>query len=161
MSSPLKRPHGKMHMHVSRWLLDYEEATPGTESFNNATVILGKEGEPQPDLCLLISKADKGQTREEDEYIVGSPELIVEIASSTESIDLHRKLRDYQKAKVREYVVVVTRQARVFWFVSRESQFEDLPLGTDGIYRSETFPGGILKRCVLVERKRRRILLVV
>lgn len=141
MSSPLKRPHGKMHMRVSRWLLEYEEATPGTEGFDNATIILGEESEPQPDLCLLIAHAERGQTSEEDEYIVGAPELIIEIASSTESIDLHRKRRDYEKAGVREYVVVLVRQARVSWFISRNRQFEELPLGADGIYRSEVFPG--------------------
>lgn len=141
MSSPLKRPHGKMHMRASRWLLDYEEATPGTEGFDNATILLGEASEPQPDLCLLIAHAERGQTSEEDEYIVGAPELIVEIASSTESIDLHGKRRDYEQAGVREYVVVLVRQARVLWFVSRNGQFEELPLSDDGIYRSEVFPG--------------------
>lgn len=141
MSSPLKRPHGKTHMRASRWLLDYEEATLGTEGFDNATTILGEQGEPQPDLCLLISHPQKGQTSEKDEYIVGAPELIVEIASSTESIDLHDKRRDYEETGVREYVVVLVRQRRVVWFVLCNGQFAELPPGTDGIYRSEVFPG--------------------
>ncbi len=152
MSSPLKRPHGKMHMRTSHWLQEYEDATPGTEGFDNATSILGEESEPQPDLCLLITPNKLGQTRDENEYIVGAPELIVEIASSTESIDLHRKRRDYQEAGVREYVVVALRQARVFWFILRNSQFEELAPGHDGIFRSEVFPGLWLDPAALLRR---------
>lgn len=157
MSSPLKRPHGKMHMRASHWLLDYEDATPGVEGFDNATNILDEENEAQPDLCLLIAAAKLGQTREENEYIVGAAELIIEIASSTESIDLHRKRREYQQAGVREYVVVVIRQARVFWFVLRDDQFEELAAGADGILRSEVFPGLWLDPAALLRRDAARI----
>ncbi|HTU22211.1 MAG TPA: Uma2 family endonuclease [Gemmataceae bacterium] len=157
MSSPLKRPHGRMHKRASHWLTEYEDATPGTEGFDNATNILGEENEPQPDLCLLIAPDKGGQTREENEYIFGGAELILEIASSTESIDLHRKRRDYEEAGVREYVVVVIRQARVFWFVSRNGRFEDLPLGTDGIFRSEVFPGLWLDPAALLRRDAARL----
>src|SRR5262245_47174960 len=125
MPSPLKRPHGRMHSRVVHWLTAYEDATPGTEAFDNATAILGEESEPQPDACLLISPARQGQTREEDEYIVGAPELIAEVASSSESIDLHRKRGDYERAGVKEYLVVALRQKRVYWFINRGNGFED------------------------------------
>jgi Uma2 family endonuclease len=157
MSSPLKRPHGRMHVRASHWLAEYEDATPGVETFDNATNILGEESEPQPDLCLLIAPDNGGQTRAEDDYIVGAPELVVEIASSTESLDLHLKRRDYQQAGVREYVVVVVRQPRVFWFVSRHGQFEELLPGDDGIIRSETFPGLWLDPSALLRRDGARI----
>lgn len=157
MSSPLKRPHGKIHMRASHWLLDYEDATPGTEALDNATNILDEENETQPDLCLLIASDKLGQTREENEYIVGAAELIVEIASSTDSIDLHRKRREYQQAGVREYVVVIIRQARVLWFVRRDDQFEELAAGEDGIYRSEVFPGLWLDAAALLRRDTVRI----
>jgi Uma2 family endonuclease len=157
MSSPLKRPHGRLHVRTSHWLAEYEDATPGTEAFDNATNILGEESEPQPDLCLLIAPNGLGQTRDEDEYIVGAPELIVEIASSTESIDLHRKRQDYQEAGVREYVVVALRQTRVFWFISRNGQFEELTPGNDGIVRSEVFPGLWLDPTALLRRDAPRI----
>jgi Uma2 family endonuclease len=157
MASPLKRPHDKMHMRASHWLLEYQDATSGTEAFDNATNILGEDSESQPDLCMLIASDKGGQTREEDEYIVGAPELIVEIASSTESIDLHGKLRDYQEAGVREYVVVALRQARVFWFVLRNGRFEELPPGGDGIFRSEVFPGLWLDPVALLRRDAARI----
>ncbi len=157
MSSPLKKPHGKMHKWASFWHSLYEEATPGTDGFDNTTSILDEESEPQPDLSLIIEPSRGGQTREEDDYIVGAPELIMEIASSTESIDLHRKRRDYEEAGVREYVVVAIRQEQVFWFVSRNGQFEELPPGADGIFRSEVFPGLWLDPDALLRLDKARI----
>jgi Uma2 family endonuclease len=157
MPSPLKRPHGGIHLRVIHWLTEYQDATPGIEAFDNATNILGEDSEPQPDACLLIAPGKGGQTREEDDYIVGPPELIVEVASSTDSIDLHGKRRDYEQAGVREYVVVVIRQARVFWFVRREGTFQELAPGADGILRSEVFPGLWLDPAALLRRDAARM----
>ena len=161
MASPLKCPHGEMHPRVSHWLIAYRDASPGTKLFDNTTNILGEKSEPQPDLCLLIAPDKGGQTRMEDDYIVGAPELIVEIASSTEAIDLHRKRRDYQQAGVREYVVMALRQNRVFWFALRNGQFAELALGDDGIYRSEVFPGLWLDPAAMLRLDAPRILEVL
>jgi Uma2 family endonuclease len=140
--SPLKPRHGRMHVRVMHWLASYEDATPGTETYDNTTAILGEESEPQPDAYLIISPERGGQMRENaDEYLEGPPEFVAEIALSRGSIDLHAKREDYERAGVREYVVVALRQDQVFWFVSRNGRFEELPPGADGIYRSEVFPG--------------------
>src|SRR5262245_37313674 len=116
MPSPLRRPHSRTHVHLLDWLFQYEKATPGTEVHDNATNILGPKSEPQPDACLLISANGLGQTRDEGGYIVGPPELQAEIATSTVAIDLYEKKGDYEKARVREYIVVTLRPPRVFWF---------------------------------------------
>ena len=58
MPSPLKRPHGRKHLRVCHWLAEYENATPGTEAFDNASTLLDEEAEPQPDNSLLISAPD-------------------------------------------------------------------------------------------------------
>src|SRR3984957_19896752 len=141
MSSPHTRSHGRTHGNITHWLGTYEDATPGVEGFDSATVILGDESEPQPDVCLLINVPGQDQTWDEDEYIVGAPELVAEVALSSEAIDLHRKRNDYERAGVREYLVVTSRQARVVWFVSRQGRFEEMAAGPDGILRSEVFPG--------------------
>ena len=93
MPSPLKLPHGRKHGRVCHWLYKYEDATPGTMAVDNATTILDSEAEPQPDGSLLrITAPGHGQTKEEDEYIVGAPELgTAEVAASSVAIDLHRK----------------------------------------------------------------------
>jgi Uma2 family endonuclease len=155
MPSPLKRPHGRLHVRLNGWLLDYEDATPGVQAFDNATTILNDENEPQPDSCLLI--ATGGQTRDEDEYIAGSPELLIEVASSSESIDLHRKKDEYEQADVKEYLVIALRQRRVYWFVRRGGRFEELAPGQDGILRSEVFPGLWLDPAALLQLDGRRL----
>src|SRR5438552_15832685 len=53
MASPQKIPHGRHHKLIMRWLEEYEENTPGTESFFGVTNILGEEMEPEPDGCLV------------------------------------------------------------------------------------------------------------
>ena len=79
------------------WLGNYWIATPGTKTGDNMTTILGEASEPQPDGALLIDPAAGGQTGlSEDGYLTGPPELIVEVASSSASIDLHAKRRDYE-----------------------------------------------------------------
>jgi Uma2 family endonuclease len=142
MPSPLKPRHGRMHMHVNGWLWDYERATPGVETYDKTTAILGPESEPQPDTYLIIAPANGGQMRENaDEYLEGAPEFIAEVASSSESIDLHRKKDDYERAGVKEYLVVALRQRRIYWFASRGGRFEEFAPAADGILRSEVFPG--------------------
>jgi len=102
--SPLRLEHGEAHALVMGWLTNYWSATPGTSVRDNATAILGEESEPQPDATLVIEPDRGGQSSvSEDGYAIGPPELIVEVASSSESIDLHAKRRDYEQAGVLEY----------------------------------------------------------
>src|SRR5262249_39681428 len=79
VSSRSKHLHGKIRLKLSRWLAEYQDATPGTEGFRAASAILGPGSEPQPDLSLLIS-GNTGQTKDQDNYIVGPPELVAEAA---------------------------------------------------------------------------------
>jgi Uma2 family endonuclease len=156
--SPLKQPHGRMHPFVSHWLASYEDATAGVEVLDNATDILSEESEPQPDVLLRILSEHGGRTHvNAADYLEGPPELIAEVASSSESLDLHRKRRDYEQAGVGEYIVVALRQHRVFWFVLREGRYQDLASGSDGILRSESFPGLWLDPAALLRHDRERV----
>lgn len=76
-----------------------------------------------------------------DGYLQGAPELIVEIAASTVSIDLHRKWHVYRRAGVREYLVLRGEDAAIDWFVRRRGAYERLGADPAGILRSEVFPG--------------------
>ena len=114
-------------------------ATPGTEVLDNATVILAEESEPQPDASLRIVG---GQTHvSEDEYLVGPPEFIAEVASSSESYDLHAKRQDYERLGVQEYLVLVLREQRAVWFVRDGNEFTEMRPAEDGILRSRLFAG--------------------
>jgi hypothetical protein len=162
IGSPRKISHGRSHAIVAHWLDSYEEETPGTEALIGCTDILAPNSEPEPDGCLLILPECGGQTWEDaKQYLNGSPELIAEIAWATESIDLHAKKADYEKAGVREYVVVALRMNRVFWFVRRRGKFKELSPATDGILRSEVFPGLWLDAAALLRRDRKRLLAVL
>jgi Uma2 family endonuclease len=159
MPSPQKVPHSKAQRLLVRWLDEYAEATPGTESLVNNTQILGPDSEPEPDACLYVMPEYGGRVYlDDDDYLHGSPELIAEVSSSTESIDLHRKKRDYEKAGVREYVVVALRMRRVFWFVRRQGNYKEARFPTDGIYRSKVFPGLWLDADALLDNERPRVL---
>lgn len=54
--------------------------------------------------CTLIIDPPYGEQTgySEDEYALGPPELMVEVTSSSEAIDLKAKRRDYEQAGVLE-----------------------------------------------------------
>ncbi len=141
--SPVRhRLHGRPHTHVITWLGQYEAGTPGVEASDNSTVRLDLDNEPQPDALLLIAPARGGQTQlSEDGFIEGAPELIVEVASSSASYDLHTKLNVYRRNGVREYVVWRVLEQAIDWFVLRDGEYERMPPDADGRLRSEVFAG--------------------
>src|SRR5437867_5781354 len=52
--SPLKRRHGIHHLLLGALFAAYAARTPGVEAGDNATVLLGEDAEPQPDLYLRL-----------------------------------------------------------------------------------------------------------
>lgn len=142
MASPLKNQHGRSDARASAWLFHYCMETPGTEVQNNTTTILGDASEPRPDSALLILPEYGGQSSEgHEDFTYGAPELIVEAAFSSRSIDLSEKLRDYERAGVCEYVVFELRGKSVRWFSLHEGRFVPLSADSDGLFRSRVFPG--------------------
>ena len=77
----------------------------------------------------------------DDGYLEGAPELIVEIAASGASIDLHDKLRAYRRNGVQEYVVWRTQERRIDWFELTDGDYRPLPADDAGVVRSRVFPG--------------------
>jgi Uma2 family endonuclease len=140
VASPLKRGHGIDHLPLGSLFYLYELNTPGVESGDNTTILLGEEGEPQPDLYLRILSEYGGQSRTTpDDYVEGAPELVAEIAHSRRAIDLHAKRRDYTRYGVREYLVLCVRERQLRWFDLRADQ--ELAADSDGIIRVRCFPG--------------------
>ncbi len=159
MPSPQKVPHSRTQRLAVRWLDEYAEATPGTEAVVNNTQILGPDSEPEPDAALFIAPEYGGLVfLDENDYLHGPPELVLEVSSSTASIDLHRKKLDYQKAGVCEYVVLALRMQQVFWFARRRGKYREVPLPADGIFRSQVFPGLWLDAEGMLGNHRQRVL---
>ena len=97
---------------------------------------------PQPDAYLMIEPERGGQARiSEDDYVEGAPELVAEIAASSVSYDLGKKLHAYRRNGVKEYIVWRVQDREIDWFVLREGRYEPLAPGPDGVLRSEAFPG--------------------
>jgi Uma2 family endonuclease len=140
--SPVRAEHhADPHFNMITWLGVYCSATPGLIGSDNATVRLDLENEPQPDILLRLEPELGGRVQvTEDDYLEGPPELIVEVAASSASYDLHDKRRAYARNGVREYLVIQTYEKRVDWFVLRESGYESLEADEKGILRSEIFP---------------------
>jgi Uma2 family endonuclease len=159
MPSPIRhRRHSQPNNRLATWLGNYETDTPGVEAGDNGTVRLDLDNEPQPDGYLIILPEYGGQVRiSEDDYIEGAPELVGEVASSSASYDLGKKLNAYRRNGVREYVVWRVLDHKVDWFVNRGGQFEELMPGEDGILRSTVFPGLWLDPAALVSGQKVRV----
>jgi Uma2 family endonuclease len=143
MASPVRaRKHGRPHSEMMGWLYIYQSELPGLELLDNATVRLDEDNEPQPDCCLRIETEFGGQSGvSDDDYIEGAPELVVEIAASTASYDLHEKKEAYRKHGVQEYLVWRVIDRAIDWFCLVEGDYVLLPIDDDGLIRSRLFPG--------------------
>jgi Uma2 family endonuclease len=163
VASPLRyNQHGKPHGKIIACLEVYAAATPGVEVADNTTVRLDAENEPQPDALLRIDKAKGGQSRiSEDDYIEGAPELIVEIAASSASYDLHDKLRAYRRNGVREYLVWLTQERAFRWYVLRSGEYGQQQPDAFGTLRSQVFPGLQLAVEALLAGEMQRVLAVL
>ncbi len=161
MASPLRfKSHGKPHGYIMTWLGYYEAATPGVEFGDNATVILDADNEAQPDALLRIETGGESIINEDD-YIEGAPELIVEIAASTASYDLHDKKNVYRRSGVKEYLVWRVYDRDFDWFRWQEGEYIKLSPETDGIFRSEVFSGLWLDKSALLAGNLAKVLEVL
>jgi Uma2 family endonuclease len=135
----------------------YQARTPGVEAAAHITVILGERSEPQPDLILRLLEACGGQSHpNEDDYLVGAPELVVEVAYSSRAIDLGRKRQDYLEAGVQEYIVLSLEEQELHWFhfPSRRKLKPD----RNGVWKSRVFPGLWLDGPALLARDSAKLL---
>ena len=139
--SPVGYDHGKTHAMLVGWLNSYCLRTPGVDALDNTSTILGPATEVQPDAILISALEDERQAKAVGGYLHGAPEFVVEVSVTTTSQDLGPKKREYERAGVLEYLVVMPLKPEIKWF-RREGDFlmETAP-DTRGIYRSLAFPG--------------------
>jgi len=152
VASPVRhRRHSKPHSQIHGWLSVYVAGSPGVEAGDNGSIRLDLDTEPQPDAYLMVEPERGGQARiSEDDYVEGAPELVAEIASSSVSYDLGKKLNSYRRNGVREYIVWRVLDREVDWFVLHEGRYEPLPPAADGLLRSTVFPGLWLDPAALI-----------
>lgn len=141
VASPVRtNVHGQPHARIMGWLVAYEVRTPGVYVADNSTVLLDLDNELQPD--AFVWRTEPGGPHLDDEgYMEGAPQLIVEVAASSASYDLHDKLRAYRRNGVPEYVIWRTLDGAIDWLRLREGEYIKVEPGTDGVIESEAFPG--------------------
>ncbi|MBE9224292.1 Uma2 family endonuclease [Phormidium sp. LEGE 05292] len=161
MASPLRvQGHGEPHSDIMTWLGVYKAATPGLMSADNTTVRLDADNEPQPDALLRI-KVGGQSTISEDDYVEGAPELIVEIAASSASIDFNQKLKVYRRNGVQEYLIWRVYDGEFDWFRLNAGEYIKLETNENGIIYSQTFPGLWLDKAALLAGNLAKVLSVL
>ena len=142
MGSPVSIHHGKPDALIRAWLVTYASRQPETEVCANTTVILDAENTVQPDALLRRLPEHGGLTRVNDDgYLTGPPELVVEVAASSASIDLRDKRRAYCRNGVCEYLVWLVAEARMEWFCLEDDEYRPQLPDAEGVLHSRAFPG--------------------
>jgi Uma2 family endonuclease len=95
---------------------------------------------------------------DEEDYIISAPELIVEIAASSASYDLHDKKEVYAQHGVQEYVVWRTVDRAIDWFRLENGQYVKVEPDEEGIIESRVFPGLRLATMALLAGDLSRVL---
>ncbi|HEX2747136.1 MAG TPA: Uma2 family endonuclease [Verrucomicrobiales bacterium] len=162
MPSPVSlTQHALPDIILQTWLGTYMASTPEVTGGANATVRLNSQDIPQPDSLMMIRPEYGGAARiGDDGFIEGPPELVVEIAGSSASIDLGAKLQIYHRAGVREYLVWITGEPRVEWRTWNDDsgEYDFLAAGTEGVAQSRVFPGLWLDVAALLDHDASRLL---
>jgi len=142
--------HATPQFELLSFLGFYRWETPGVLGGGAASIILDVESAPECDAFLAVDQKFGGRIRfDERGYIHGGPDLLAEISNSSLKHDLGAKKDLYRKFHVKEYVVWRVKEKAIDWFVLRGQAYEPLP-ASDGIYRSEAFPGLWLAASALV-----------
>lgn len=160
MASPVRIDnHGKPHADMMGFLSAYRMVTPGVYIADNVTYIASDNYEPQPDGVLRIEETSGGRSRiNENGYLEGSPELILEISSTSVSYDLHDKLELYEQKGVQEYVVWRVIDEQIDWFSLENGKYKGLAADKKGIVESKVFPGLRLNVKALLEDDLKKVL---
>jgi Uma2 family endonuclease len=155
VASPLRVRHGTSQPALTTALFLYEVNTLGVEVGDNTTVLLGVDGELQPDLYMRILPQFGGQSKTSpQDYVVGAPELVIEISHSTRSLDMNSKKHEYARNGVREYIVWTLSDNALHWFDLAAG--DGLSPGPDGVMRVRTFPGLWIDTAALLAKDYKR-----
>lgn len=160
MPSPVSdRLHAQPHFAICTWAGNYVLATPGVEGGDNGSVRLdATASEVQPDCYLRIAPSLGGASVADDKGpLRGPPELVIEVASSSRSRDLHDKYAVYQQSGVREYLVIQPVEQLVEWFtLDQRGRYRPL-IPIDGVLQSGVFPGLWLDSAAFLRGDHRKV----
>ncbi|MEM8642209.1 MAG: Uma2 family endonuclease [Cyanobacteria bacterium P01_G01_bin.54] len=161
LASPLRiDQHGEPHALIIGWLTVYLAYQDNLQLGDNSTVRLDPHNEPQPD-ALLRKRTGGTSIVSADGYVEGPPELVVEIAASTVSMDLHQKLEMYRQSGVQEYLVWRVEDGAIDWFELVAGQYQRLKPNSAGLLCSNIFPRLCLDTAALLSGNLAQVLAVL
>ena len=138
MPSPIKvEGHADAQALIMEWLATYTLSRPELRHTGPGTVLLDDQNEPEPDAMLYRVRPG----RVVGGYLKGAPELIVEIANTSASRDLHQKKAAYERNAVGEYIVWRVADELIDWFRLDHDRYVAAAPGADGIIESVQFAG--------------------
>lgn len=161
--SPASVGHTWRHAAVLGWLSQFAASATSAEVHAEATVILDDQNEVQPDALVRVAGSSGTSDVSRDGYITGPPELIVEVALSSASYDMHVKRDVYARSGVQEYIVWRVADGAIDWWELEagdrgDRRYVDLDPDPDGLTRSRVLPGLALDRDAMVRDDMARVL---
>jgi Uma2 family endonuclease len=141
VASPVSARHARPHALVIGWLGTHWERHQELHVLDNVTVILDADNEVQPDACLFREEPG-GVHISDEQYVEGAPQLVVEVAASSASYDLHEKMRAYRRNGVQEYVVWRALDEAIDWFrLTDDGDYTVVQPDARGMIESTAFSG--------------------
>ncbi|MFT3882668.1 MAG: Uma2 family endonuclease [Gemmatales bacterium] len=143
MASPVRIDlHAEQDNRINTWIGNYSMFTPGVKAATNGSFRIDDWNEPQPDAVLFLPKKSGGHAEVDEEgFLTGIPELIIEVSNSSKSIDLNAKKKVYREHGVKEYIVWRVLDDMIEWFVHQNDSYHPLEADAEGVLRSQAFPG--------------------
>lgn len=138
MPSPIKfLGHSREQALAIEWMAGFARFRADIEWGPPSSLLLDERNEPEPDVMMFYGRPD----RFADGYFKGAPELVMEIANTSVSRDLHAKKDAYERNGVLEYIVWRTAEACIDWFQLRDGRYVRREPDARGIIESEVFLG--------------------
>ena len=132
--------HGKPALMAAAWLGTFEASHADVDAATGSSIRLDPDNRVQPDAFLRYLVGQLKETS--DDYLEGAPELAMEVAASSASVDMGSKMRAYRRNGVKEYIVWQVYENRIDWFwLNADGEYEPLLPDARGVIESRVFPG--------------------
>ena len=154
LASPVSVAHGAYDSILNWWLRHFNLVSGKEFLITGDTTFLLPDGSSlQPDAAMISGAEGKAG----DQYLEAIPDLVGEVAYSSQSYDLGPKLEAYRSVRVPEYIVLLLRDQRVEWRVLTGTRYRLMQPPKDGILRSPHHAGLWLDTGALFPLNQRRL----
>lgn len=123
------------------WTAAYTALYPGLRSGGSATLYLDDRNEVQPDAFIFRLEPVGPVQITADGYLLGAPQLVIEVGASTVTTDLGAKKEAYRRNNVQEYIVWRVLDGAIDWFRLVDGTYLPVQPDQHGVIESREFPG--------------------